>query len=360
VLFKLTLTFFVILYSTFSVFPYEQMMRHGYNSCIACHQSPTGGGSLNAYGKVISNSLSHFQKSVERGTLRKKMSFNDKIDYALQTRIAHFRTKDRTRTFPMQFDALIHAQVSKKLSSSLVIAKAPRQSDDTESKISDEIYVRRLLVHLKDKKTIWEFGRDYHNIGFRQVDHTVYNRSFHRNSIEDLPTQARVTHYLGKHAIQAYVFTHSFQEKDKESGFFIKEEYAPRGLNISLYGLYGKSSLIKRFLIGSTFKFPILKSLLFMLENNFSKREIIKDRVTFTNWTGLAQLSFFPQDFIELYLRLEKATRQNPFKIRNTKKVIGFDYKATKTTSLQLQYRDETTLALREKSLMTQLFFNWW
>lgn len=35
-----------------TVFAYPEMVRHGYVNCTSCHMSPTGGGMLNAYGRV--------------------------------------------------------------------------------------------------------------------------------------------------------------------------------------------------------------------------------------------------------------------------------------------------------------------
>lgn len=36
---------------------FPEMARHGYASCLACHVSPTGGGALNAYGRMTSASF---------------------------------------------------------------------------------------------------------------------------------------------------------------------------------------------------------------------------------------------------------------------------------------------------------------
>lgn len=38
-------------------FAHPDLVRHGYANCTACHVSPSGGGSLNAYGRGISQSL---------------------------------------------------------------------------------------------------------------------------------------------------------------------------------------------------------------------------------------------------------------------------------------------------------------
>lgn len=38
-------------------YAYSEMVRHHYPNCIACHESPSGGGLLNAYGRTISSAV---------------------------------------------------------------------------------------------------------------------------------------------------------------------------------------------------------------------------------------------------------------------------------------------------------------
>jgi hypothetical protein len=52
-----TLFFLLSLFVSTKVLAYPEMVRHHYPNCIACHESPSGGGLLNAYGRGISFSL---------------------------------------------------------------------------------------------------------------------------------------------------------------------------------------------------------------------------------------------------------------------------------------------------------------
>lgn len=52
-------TYFLLIaiLASFKVYAYPEMVRHNYPNCIACHESPSGGGLLNAYGRTISYSV---------------------------------------------------------------------------------------------------------------------------------------------------------------------------------------------------------------------------------------------------------------------------------------------------------------
>jgi hypothetical protein len=44
-------TFLFFLFSPYKAFVFPEMIRHSYPNGIACHESPSGGGLLNQYGK---------------------------------------------------------------------------------------------------------------------------------------------------------------------------------------------------------------------------------------------------------------------------------------------------------------------
>lgn len=53
---KTALALLVLLIS-FNLYAFPEMIRHGYTNCTACHISPTGGGSLNQYGRSLSREV---------------------------------------------------------------------------------------------------------------------------------------------------------------------------------------------------------------------------------------------------------------------------------------------------------------
>lgn len=48
---------FILMFATVRAMGFPEMVRHGYPNCVSCHFSPSGGGLLNAYGKVQSEEL---------------------------------------------------------------------------------------------------------------------------------------------------------------------------------------------------------------------------------------------------------------------------------------------------------------
>lgn len=47
----------LILFISFNLYAFPEMIRHGYTNCTACHVSPSGGGVLNQYGKSLSKEV---------------------------------------------------------------------------------------------------------------------------------------------------------------------------------------------------------------------------------------------------------------------------------------------------------------
>ena len=54
--FKYHVSFFLALASQV-VFPFPEMIRHGYSNCITCHVSPNGGGLVTPYGRALSQEV---------------------------------------------------------------------------------------------------------------------------------------------------------------------------------------------------------------------------------------------------------------------------------------------------------------
>ena len=52
-----TLTAFLILILNQKAFAYPEMIRHHYVNCLACHESPSGGGLLTPYGRTLSSEV---------------------------------------------------------------------------------------------------------------------------------------------------------------------------------------------------------------------------------------------------------------------------------------------------------------
>lgn len=49
--------FLISLFLSAKAFSYPEMIRHNYPNCVACHESPSGGGLLTAYGRTISTAV---------------------------------------------------------------------------------------------------------------------------------------------------------------------------------------------------------------------------------------------------------------------------------------------------------------
>lgn len=54
---------FLVWVTSFKVYAYPEMVRHGYTNCVACHLSPSGGGSLTSYGRKLNKELLSYKWS---------------------------------------------------------------------------------------------------------------------------------------------------------------------------------------------------------------------------------------------------------------------------------------------------------
>ena len=188
--------FLSFIFSTSHAFAYESMIRHGYFSCVACHNSTSGGGSLNEYGKVIAHSFSAFQ--LKQWKEEAEQSQKAKIDLSSQIRLARINRKGSVRNFAMQLDLLAALELSPKSHISATIAKAP-SFGSKKLPLQDEVYLRKLLYTYRIKENLfWEFGRNSPPFGIYDTDHTTYIRAFNRRGTLDLPLQSSLSLYQEK------------------------------------------------------------------------------------------------------------------------------------------------------------------
>ena len=199
-------------------FAYETMIRHRYANCITCHYSATGGGLLNAYGKVIANEMSTFKT--------KKTSKQRRWEHGVQARLSHFKASDRDRTFPMQLDYLTAFQ-GKKVTFEGVLAKTPTDNLSEKPDFADQFLLRKaLLTYRYSDRLYFQMGRDHLDIGLNLVDHTLFIRNNNKRQVDDFFSVLRANYYSSGYRLSPFVFLPSFQERyeSNEKGLGIKME----------------------------------------------------------------------------------------------------------------------------------------
>lgn len=147
---------------------YPSNVRLGYPSCQACHVSPTGGGTVNAYGRIASQDMSTFGYEGSGKALWGYWDTPDWLDLGGDLRYLGIVRDSQLTHFPMQLDGELVLKPSKNLA--LVTGAGLYRSKDNFQR-------RRHYVLFARKLWYARFGRFFPAYGLMIEDHTRINRS---------------------------------------------------------------------------------------------------------------------------------------------------------------------------------------
>ena len=335
-------------------FAYETMIRHRYVNCMTCHHSSTGGGLLNAYGKVIANEISTFKTA--------KTSKQRRWEHGLQARLSHFRAPDRNRTFPMQLDYLT-AFKGKRVTFEGVLSKTPTDTLSEKPDLADQFLVKKALFSYQyNNKLSFQAGRDHLDVGLNLVDHTLFIRNNNKRGVDDFFSVLRANYYSSGYKISPFVYLPSFQERyeSDEKGLGIKmEKYLTRWRSsLSFSQLMGDTDDILRQESAVAFKtgFNIL---LFMGQASFTNRKLHANGSRFDQESYLFGAHLYPLKSLELRVDMEKLWVSLPFRRNIVRSNHGVSWKPHRNISLQYNAQRNTQMSDEFQSIY-QIYFNGW
>lgn len=346
-----------LIFSNLFILPslaYESMIREGYANCMTCHISVHGGGLLNNYGKVISQELSTFGKTM--------MPTKRRYEHAIQARVARYENDSQVRTFPMQLDYL-SAFRSGPTVYQATLAKAPKSKNGEKTNIENELYFRKLTVEHKVNDYITVIGgRDYLNFGLKLLDHTLYIKSNNRRGVTDFVTLLGISIQSERSQISASVYGPSFQEEtnNQESGITGKYDFylLPNKSVLSISALQGSTKEIDRSEFALSAKTSFFDFLL-MGQIDHGERKINDSSRSFKQKASFVKLSYFPYQNLEFHGVKESLDIESPFLTKVEKEGYGIKWKATSFLSVEYdQKRILRTTATTQH--MFQLFYNGW
>ena len=335
-------------------FGYETMVRHGYANCMTCHYSSTGGGLLNAYGRVIASEVSTFKS--------KKIPRQRKWSHGLQIRMAHSRVSDRTRNFPMQLDYLT-AFRGKKITVEGVLAKTPTDNVAKKPDWEEQFLVRKaLLTYNFHRRLALQVGRDYLDVGLNLVDHTLFIRDSNKRRVDDFFSVIRGVYYSSGYKLAPYIFLPSYQERydNREKGLGIKlEKYLTRWRSVlSFSQLMGETKDILR--QESALSFKTSYSIVMLLgQASFTSRKIHEAGSKFLQEAYLLSAHLFPFKFLELNVNVEKLFADDHFGDKLIRSNHGIKWKPFKNISLQ--YNAKRSIDRNDDfQSIYQIYYNGW
>lgn len=148
---------------------YPNTIRHGYNGgCQSCHVSPTGGGALTGYGRMVSEELSTW--AVEgAGNLLGATATPERVMVGGDTRYLRLVTPRGSKTFLMQNDWELAVRMSPEMTVA-VAAGLYNESDELESRRNYLLWQPAESVHVR-------VGRFMPGFGIMVADHTTVTKA---------------------------------------------------------------------------------------------------------------------------------------------------------------------------------------
>lgn len=339
-------------------------VRVGYTSCTGCHVSSQGGGLLTGYGKGIASTqaLIASEPDEDEGTQR--------YVQALQVRVLNYKTETESRTFPMQFDYLAQLKVTENFWLEGILAVAPKPKDEApedEKSPYQRIYARQFGASwsLRSQGTSEDrlsAGIGPLPMGVGLVDHTAYVRGENRQFVTDNPISLR--YYAGrqKHYGHLFAYLPNPQEEDgnEEKGGGAQWWYRPIAhVALGAQALYGESAAILRRQGGLLFKAGTSR-MAYLAELDRTWRELAKDHSEFRQWAWYQQLSFYPWEYVHLYVSLQGLERDRNFLARERREALGMELRLWSRVTVAYEARTRFSGELKEGSQLVQLFFNGW
>lgn len=325
---------------------------------------------LNDYGKGIANATAVMGGEYHQGKVKKWLSVGGKVDHAVQVRLAHLDHAKKDRLFPMQADYLMNLSLNEKNEIAFTFARAPDSAKILGSnKTVEEVgglqafFVRKLLfTHTSESGLQYQFGRDFVPYGLNIDDHSLYIRSQNKFGVTDFPTQARIVWEEKTHRHFFSLLAPSFQEheENREYGFAVKNEFKPfkKGPIFGVSGLYGKTEILERYLLGAHIKVP-LPGFLVLAQHDLTFRTVMSSNKSYAQQTSMARLIFSYFESFSPYIGIEKLNLNGPIENKRTQKGFGATIRLFSHLSLQSDYRVSGEGKQKEEFILTQLYLNW-
>jgi len=167
--------FFALLWSNSPAFSFPATTRLGYTNCSSCHVSPTGGGALSDYGRMIAGeALSTYSSPEEERIFYGFVGatpFDDYVKFGGDSRYVYIQAGDYRRGFWMQND--LEAAVF--LNSHLAVVGSIGSYADYQD-YTLESRRNYVLLTLNDYMSV-RVGRFFPAYGIMVEDHTTATRS---------------------------------------------------------------------------------------------------------------------------------------------------------------------------------------
>ncbi len=329
-----------ILFFTLASIPaahaYPEFIKNGYANCVTCHNSPRGGGMLNAYGKGIGASESFLARELPE---EKKPT----LEHGFLGR-GMFLVNNEVSVFPMQLDYLGTLNLIDSLRFETVLGLQPTRVVNLldNKKWSDYFVFRKILTNYRPAEGLeFSLGRDFAPVGIQLPDHTAYVKLRNRRNVTDFVTQLRAEYWGEKYQITPFLYLPSYLEAktNQERGVGLRGEYLFNDTtSVGSSFLLGSTTSIDRqlytlFARVSGEKFGVLS------EFDLTNRKTAS--ATFKQYSYFVKPFYFPFSWLEAAFYFEGLLVDKPFFDRLTRMGPSAFFRLNKEFSFQADGRLE-------------------
>jgi hypothetical protein len=296
---------------------YTWMIKHGYTACNVCHTDPSGGETLNQYGRIMTQeALSHRWGEAEESSTYEFLFGAIKLPEALNlggsVRLANTLSDGNYRFFPMQLDVYGQAAFGDfRVAGSVGLSKVPTGSPharaaqvtagqgDQWNLISRWHYVG---MDLAEKALTLRAGRLNLPFGLRIPEHVMWVRQETRTDRESDQQHGVALSYNGssvRSELMAIAGNYQINpDAYRERGYSLYLEYfATTRAGVGISSLVTKAARDRMFLEndvlrmshGAYLRGTIADPLVLLLEADLLKRSNAE-----MGYVGMAQLDFEP------------------------------------------------------------------
>ncbi len=351
-----------MVFSGFSIrsFAFPELAAHGYPNCVACHVSPSGGGTLSDYGRSLSKDLLSTwsyenEEQFGHGLIGKAPEWLQiGGDFRFLQNYVNNDAATETTNFWMENQIEAAVRVGQfYLDSSLGIQQGPSQIPH----LYDPISARHYLGYYFTDEVSVRFGKFLPAYGLNLPDHTALTRRSlgFDEGMERLNLEASylgekydlfLTALMGKADVEGAAIEYPTDPSLDEHGASLSAStWVLERFKLGVSMLYGSADIYHRFLSGIFGILKLSSKFYLMTEWDWQSKVLRQVGVEQRGFADYNELGFEAYKGIKLYLLEEENYLDlNTVSSRDNSFGVGFKFYPRPHFEFQFEYRKERNM----------------
>lgn len=341
------------------------MIRLGYPTCQACHLSPQGRGLLTDYGKGIDETHSARGGVYNPGEDRRRLFHDLRLLTQLSSE-ASAQPERATSAGVRLWYRNVTLLTSRTSVGATVSVDAPIREDEITSvqplPSQPRIFLNRALWEYAPRKDLHiAVGRDVLPSGVEIADQAAYMRARNRQGLTDVPTQAKLFWWNERFQIVPYAFGPSGLEarafRTRGAGVLAEMFGLRDRLAAGISARVSRNATFDERLLGVYARLGLGRWAV-LAEHDVTRRTGREEPTrAFDQFTGYAQLFFYPTDWIVASVSLDHLRVDEPHRDRRLYVRPELSIRVNPHLTVAVSVRDQSiTPAQRATAAVLQVF----